>query len=153
MRNSFSYLILPDLKLMLCYYEGNIGLAEIMQSNLDLMSDPSYNPGYDVIMDFRSSIALAFSFESVGYVEFLKKTLRIKQTIRIGCLLTTPNQKFMFYILQPLIKVFHIDGRNFIKLTDCLEWFKYSNQEQILIKESLNSLKANQPHTIFSQGN
>lgn len=73
MKFKASYKIIPELKLLLEYYEGFITLDSFLKYKNDLISDSAYNNSFCAINDLRNC-TLAYNTEELKkYVEFAGK--------------------------------------------------------------------------------
>jgi hypothetical protein len=68
-----SYTIIPELKLIITYCNGRVLMEDIIQLNRNFISDQRYDPSFDLLMDFRESIAIAFKFDILDFSISLKK--------------------------------------------------------------------------------
>lgn len=138
-----SYLILPELKVILANFQGKIKLHELIQANLNFIGDKKYDPLFDVILDFRDSMAIAFGMDMFEYINFFKKSVRLKQRVKVGILYHSPNQKFLINVYKPLASLLKMDVGDYEQIDECLIWMGYSDQDQIQIKASLQGIKNN----------
>ena len=138
-----SYIILPELKVIITNFQGKIGLNDLIQLNVRFLNDETYDSSFDIIMDFRDSLAIAFGVDIREFMTFFSKSVRLKTRIRSGILIQSPNQKFLYGIYKPIASLFKMDVENFEMIDKCLEWMKYSEDEQIVIKSSLSGIKYN----------
>lgn len=145
MTNFNSYVILPELRLIVTNFQGKTQLDDVIQLNLKFLADQAYDSSYDMIMDFRDSLAIGFRMDLMDYVEFFKKSVRLKQKIRLGIMYQTSNQEFLLNIYKPIAKLLKMDLEIFLTLDECLTWMKYADEEQVLIKEALSSIKSKSP--------
>ena len=137
-----SYKIIPESKLILTYFEGTISMSDIIQLNLKLIADQSYDTTFNLIMDFRESTALAFKMDITDFFEFFKKTITLKQKIQSGILYSTPNQKFLIAFYIPTAMLLNIDAQGFTEINKCLDWMHFPEDEQQKIKAALFSMKS-----------
>lgn len=145
MTNFNSYVILPELRLIVTNFQGKTQLDDVIQLNLKFLADQAYDSSYDVIMDFRDSLAIGFRMDLMDYVEFFKKSVSLKQKIRLGIMYQTSNQEFLLNIYKPIAKLLKMELEIFRTLDGCLTWMKYTDEEQVLIKEALSSIKSKSP--------
>lgn len=145
MTNFNSYVILPELRLIVTNFQGKTQLDDVIQLNLKFIADQAYDSSYDVIMDFRDSLAIGFRMDLMDYVEFFKKSVSLKQKIRLGIMYQTSNQEFLLNIYKPIAKLLKMELEIFRTLDGCLTWMKYADKEQVLIKEALSSIKSKSP--------
>ena len=54
---------------------------------------------------------------------------------------STPNQKFLLSIYKPIASLLKMDVGDFEKIDSCLQWMGYTENDQLLIKESLEKMK------------
>lgn len=140
MAEHMAFSIIPDLKLILTYVEGRATLADVIKLNTRFLSDPAYDPAYDIIMDFRKSTALAFKMDIAEYFTFFRKNVKLPRRIKSGLLYSTPNHRFLISIYKPTAKLMKIDVGDFMDLEKCLDWMKYQPTEQLRIREALDAL-------------
>jgi len=137
-----SYVISPANHLIICNFQGRISFSEIIQINISFLSDTDYNCAFDVLLDFRSSIAIGFEFDLREYVKFFKKSVRLEKRVKVGILYNTANQEFLISIYKPIAKLLKMDVGSFRKFDDCIAWMNYTNGERVIIEDLLHSIKA-----------
>lgn len=136
-----SYLILPRNNLIMCNFQGKSRLVDVIKINNDFLNDEAYNASYDVILDFRNTIAIAFEFDLQEFAKFFKKTVKLQKRVKVGILYSTVNQEFLFSIYKPIAKLLGMDVGNYRKIDDCMKWMNYSEEDQAAIKAALDSIK------------
>lgn len=136
-----SYTIIPDLKLILVNCQGTITFKDLIQLNLRFIADKLYDSSFDVLMDFRDSTALAFKLDVAEFFDFFKKTISLSQRVRNGILYNTPNQKFIISVYKPTASLMKVDVEAFREINEYLVWMQFSSNEQVTIKEALDSIK------------
>ena len=136
-----SYNIHPALRLILTNFQGTIQISDVTQMTLKFINDKEYDASYDLIMDFRDSIAFGFNLDLMDYIEFFKKSISLKNRIQVGIMYSTPNQKFLLSIYKPIASLLKMDVGDFEKIDSCLQWMGYTENDQLLIKESLEKMK------------
>jgi hypothetical protein len=138
--NYSAHVIVPELKLILCYFQGKVKISDLIQLNLAFINDKEFNPDFNILMDFRSSTAIAFGIEMKEFYTLLKQAVKLNKIVKNGILVNTPNQKYLANIFKPLAKLNKIDAQDFLYLKDCLIWMGYSELEQVTIKDALSNL-------------
>lgn len=136
-----SFRIIPELNLILCNFQGKIQIKDVIQLNIDFIGDKDYNPSYDVLIDFRNSLAIGYRIDILQYVSFFIKSIHLKKKVHVGVLYSTYNQEFLLKIYKGFGKILQMDIENFQQIDDCLVWMGFSNGNELLINEILNSLK------------
>jgi len=119
-------------------------MKDVIALNLKFIADPDYDPDYDVFLDYTDSAAMAFRIEVFDFVEFLKKTIKLKNTVRVGNLYDTPNQEFLLKAYKGFGKILNLDIENFFYLRDYITWMQFNTEQEIQLNELLNSIKSNQ---------
>lgn len=143
MGDNTSYTIIPELKLIITYGKGRVFIEDIIQLNRNFISDKQYDPSFDLLMDFRDSIAIAFKFDILDFFDFFKENVSLKTRIRNGILYGTPNQKFLISIYKPIANLAKIDTENFKDIKLYFDWMQFSEDEQKVINDAIRSMKSN----------
>lgn len=141
MEKHLSYTILPELKLVICNYQGEISIKEVTQLTLTFIADPSFNPDFNVLLDFRNSAAIGFRVDITDYVDFLRKTISFKRKVKLGIVYSTPNQEFLLKFYKTFGKLLNLDIENFRQLEQYFDWMQFSENERQQITVSLQSIK------------
>ena len=139
------YLVLPEHKIILCYFEGQIQIQDIISINSQLISDPLYTPDCDVLMDFRNCEALVFRIEILEFVNFFKKNIKVKGKVKSGIIINSMNAEFLFNTYKSFINLFNVEAQRFHDLDSCLLWFRPKENDFTEIKEALVSIKPKKP--------
>ena len=137
MEKHLSYTILPELKLVVCNYQGEISIKEVTQLTPNFIADPIFNPEYNVLLDFRNSAAIGFRVDIIDYVNFLRKTISFKKKVKLGVVYSTPNQEFLLKFYKTFGKLLNLDIENFRQLEQYHDWMQFSEMEQLQINEAL----------------
>lgn len=136
-----SYIIIPELRLILTNLQGKIQISDVIRLTIDFIQDESYDPTYDLLMDYRGSIALGFKIDLLEYIEFLKRTIHLRHKVRVGMLTNTPNQRFLIAVYKPMARLLKMVVEDFQDIDRCLLWMGYGEKEQTLITDSLKQIK------------
>lgn len=136
-----SYKILPEFKLIICNYQGDISVKDVMQLTQTFVGDELFDPEFNVLIDFRNSLAIGFGLDIADYVKFFKKTVILKGKVMVGILYATPNQEFLLKIYKGFSKILNLEIEYFKQVEPCLEWMRFSGNEADLVIQALNSIK------------
>src|SRR5512133_2000675 len=120
-----SYTILPGCSVILTNFQGKIQMGDLIELNLKFISDPFYDASFDVIMDFSGSIAICYKMDLLEYIEFFKKTIRLKKRVKVGIVYSSPNQYYLINIYKPIASLLKMDVQDFKELDPCLRWMGY----------------------------
>lgn len=102
MKNHANYRILPELKLILECCKGHATVEDAINMKKDEMSDHSYNPNYNIIVDFQEFVAAinTNTTDSVSrFFDFLK-VIVLKN--KVAFLTAEPHQVVISMILKEL---------------------------------------------------
>ncbi len=72
-----AYRILPEYKLIIQLYKGDMTLTNLKEYKSKLFSDPAYNPLYSTLEDVSHVYIKALLTDVDEYVNFLKKTINL----------------------------------------------------------------------------
>jgi hypothetical protein len=137
-----SYKILAELNLIICNFQGDISIREVIDLNLLFMNDPEFDPLFNVMLDFRNSSAIGFRLDITDYVAFLKKNISFKVKVKVGIVYSTPNQEFLLKFYKGFGKFLNLDIEIFKQVSPCLNWLGFSDFNADLISDHLNSIKS-----------
>ena len=141
--NSFiSYKILPQKGLILNNFQNKIQVGDLIKLTLEFMKDPLYNPDFNLLMDFRGSMAIVFRMELADYIEFFKKNVRLNKTIRVAILYTSPNHEFLLKIYKPMAKLFKMDVEKFKDINEAMLWLGINHEDFYLVSSEMNAIKS-----------
>lgn len=136
-----SYKILPEFKLIICNYQGDISVKDVMQLTQTFVGDELFDPEFNVLIDFRKSLAIGFGMDIPDYVNFFKKTVILKGKVMVGILYSTPNQEFLLKIYKGFSRLMNLEIEYFKQVEPCLDWMRFSPNEADLVIQALNSIK------------
>lgn len=137
-----SYKILPELNLIVCNYQGEINITDVMNLTMAFVKDEHFNPDFNILIDFRHSSAIGFRLDITDYVNFFKNNVVLKNKVQVGITYSTPNQEFLLKIYKGFGKFMNLDIENFKKMEHCLVWLHFSESEASLIMQVLDSIKS-----------
>lgn len=141
MVNYTSYTILPEYKVILTNFQGKIRMGDLIGLNLQFISDPAYDASFDLIMDFSGSIAIGYKMDLLEYIEFFKKTVRLKKRVKVGIVYSSPNQNYLISIYKPIASLLKMDVQDFKQLDPCLRWMGYAESVRQKIRSTLESIR------------
>lgn len=137
-----SFCILPEYEVILCNLQGKIQLSDLIDLNIRFISDPLYHPSYNVILDFRESLTIGYRIDVAEYINFFRKSVKLKKIVKVGILYTTTNQEFLFNIYKAVGKLVKLDVELFKKIDACLQWIAFSPEGQLVVKDNFLKIKA-----------
>lgn len=149
MGNFTSHKILTEQNLVVCNFQGDISIKEVMAMNLTFINDPQFNPLFNVLLDFRNSSAIGFRLDITDYITFFKKNVSLKEKVQVGIVYSTPNQEFLLKFYKGFGKFLNLDIENFKHIAPCLEWLNFSENEAALVTDMLNSIKSSSEDLFF----
>jgi hypothetical protein len=120
-------------------------MEDVVKLNLLFIKDEAYDLTFGVILDLKNSLALGYRMDIFEYVEFLKKTIHLKERVKVAILTNSINQDFLISVYIPIAKLLKIDVAKFNQMDPCLKWMDYSAHECLLILESFKGMKFGAP--------
>ena len=143
-----SYKILPELNLIVCNYQGEISITDVMNLTLAFVKDEQFNSDFNVLIDFRHSSAIGFRLDITDYVNFIKNNVALKNKVQVGITYSTPNQEFLLKIYRGFGKFMNLEIENFKQIEPCLVWLHFSESEAFFIMQVLDSIKSGSDNLI-----
>lgn len=145
-----TYKIIPQLKLIITYFEGKAYLDDLIQLNKRFLVDELYDPSYDMLMDFSNSTAIAFRLDIYEYFDFMKKNVTLPKTIKNGILYSTSNQQFLISVYKPIAKLFKVNSESFKNVYAYFEWMGFGEEEREIVLDTLEKFKLKNKTDQFS---
>jgi hypothetical protein len=141
MKKKANYMILPELKLILECFKGDATDDESAQMIMAEVSDPLFNPTYNVIVDFREfeTFINNTTFESIAAFVHYLKALKVQNK---GAFLTTkPHQVVVVeYLKQLFTQQMHLNIEAFSTIEACIKYLGYSDNDLPEIKRNIEKL-------------
>lgn len=142
MGNFTSYSILVRQKLIICNYQGRINIKDVIQLTDKFIHDPDFDVTFDVLIDFRNSSAIGFRMDITDYMNFFKKSVPLKGTVKVGILYSTPNQEYLLKIYRGFSKLLNLDIEIFKPVEPCMEWMGFEGTDKEEVLQALASIKS-----------
>lgn len=139
-----SYFIDKNLGLILCNYQGEITVADVIQLNRQIFNDKDLGLDFNILIDFTGSTAIAFKIEIQDYISFFRKSKQLKNKAKVGVLFNTPNQSFLLGTYKTLGKFINHEVELFRNIDDYYTWMGFNAEQASKIKNLLNSIKLSQ---------
>ncbi len=145
-----SYKILPEQGLIICNYQGEITIKDVIQLTQTFVADSLFKPHFNVLIDFRNSSAIGFRLDIADYVSFFNKTITPKGKVQVGIMYSTPNQEYLLKIYKGFGKLMGLEIEIFKMIDPCLDWMPFSVDDKEIVKRALNSIKSTSDDIFFS---
>ncbi len=137
----FSYKILPQQNLIITNYGDKLQMKDLISTTIKFMQDSNYHPDQNLLIDFTGSLALSYRVDLYEFIEFFKKSVKLKKEIKVCILFSSPNQEFLINIYKPLAKLIKMDVEKFRSLNEGLSWLSFNDEDKALISQTLDELK------------
>jgi hypothetical protein len=135
------YKVIPECKLIVEYFEGQIGLNELIDFQLRQMEDKSCNPGYNDLTDLRNSEFIVQKNDVKKYADFVKQT-EIKQGNRKVAIITeNPGQTAITMLYSSYTKQLPLNNKVFSTLEAALKWIGIPGNDFLKVENILDKLK------------
>ena len=141
MESFISYKILPENGLILNNFQYKVQIRDLIVLTIEFMEDPLYNSEYNLLMDFRDSMAIVFRMELSDYISFFKKSVRLKKKVKIAILYSSPNHEFLIKIYKPMAKLLKMEVEQFKDVNEAMIWLGIPMDDFSVINSHLNDIK------------
>ena len=135
------YRFVPELNLIITSYHGDISMSDILQVTKQFTTDKEYNAEFDVLIDMKHCIGIAFRIELMDYVQYIKSSVKLKKKVKVGIVINTLNQEFLIKVYKGFGPLINMDIDYFRNEELCFEWMNFDNEQIKLIHEILESMK------------
>jgi len=143
MKPYICYKIIPEKKLVLEYFCGNLSWKDLMENKKILALDKNYDPTFNIIDDVRDAYIV---FEEDGISEFVKlinENINLKGERKTAILTDTPNQLVNSELLNSRDKDVLFKLKTVSTLEAATKWVNTSPSDFNFIENSLAELKNN----------
>jgi hypothetical protein len=143
MNNFMNHKIIPEKKLILEYYSGNISVQDLISNKIIISKEKEYSPNYNVIHDFRDAKLLIAEKEGKHFYDFLKNEKNFYKKRRVAHLTQTPDQVATTTQFTLMVGETSVEINTFSTLKAALTWVRLSTEDYDLIGTYLNEIKIN----------
>lgn len=141
MDTRLQYQILPEKKLILEYYSGNIYKNTIMYFKQEISKHVAYNMHYNIIHDFRDAELVANIEDVRSFIDYIKQNERTYAQKKIAFITDNPNQVTITYLFNALKKETYLIAETFSTLEGAIVWVGLRSTELDYIHSVLSELK------------
>jgi hypothetical protein len=141
MSHRIKYKIIPELKVAVEYYEGQISLNDIIEFELSEMENSEYRPTLNFVADFRNAELIAAESDVKKFVDFLKKTEGIIDQRKVALVTDTPNQVVLTTLYALYTSDMPVKNKVFSTLDAAMKWLEIKEENYDLIIGNLEELK------------
>jgi len=138
----YHYRILHEEKLVVEYYSGEIVLDNLIEFKKILLTDPEYNPHYNILADLRDATFLLTEYEIKRYLDYAQTILYLFKKRKSAYLTYTPNQvvfvTFIDYYSEGFLP---IEVKIFSTSNAAISWLKHSIFNYDVLENELIDLK------------
>ncbi|NOR28961.1 MAG: hypothetical protein GQ540_10595 [Lutibacter sp.] len=140
MKSCISYKIIPEKKLVLEYFCGNLVWDDLINNKKKLALEKNYNPTFNIIDDVRDAFVVYKEENIVEFVELLRNNSELYGIRKTAILTDTPNQLINSITLDT-VKNTPFKLKTVSTLLTATKWVNASPSDFKLVKDSLTELK------------
>jgi len=149
MKKFGSYRILKEHKTIIEYHAGDISPTEFLNSRKIISSDKEYNPGFDVILNYRDT-NLFFEPEDIdNFVNHFKKYDPIIGQRKSAFITKKPNQVVFTTLFSDGTEDIPVNIGTFCTTKAVFNWIGNTNFNVKYLNDIFKELK-NSPNTLYS---
>jgi len=147
-----AYKILPDKKLIIEYYSGEITVEDLIFFKNVIRKEPNYNWGWNTILDFRDCVLLIKNNDLKELVDFFKNNFERPESRNLAVLSANPNEVALSILYSFLVKDSGLDFETY-SFSTTLGIVKLFGENIITEKgliEIIDALKK-EPNNVYEQ--
>lgn len=134
------YRIIPELRLIMTTYAGDIIIQDFVNLTRRFIRDEAYNKDYNVLVDISQANGIAFRLDVVDYVEFIKKNVTLTRNVKVGILIHGLNQEFLMKFYRTFGGLIRMDINYFRERNDYFQWMSFTQDEILLADRILDEM-------------
>lgn len=130
-----------ELGVIVISFQGKIYPKDMVGLLGELFNHQEYRVDFPTVYDFSGSTAIGYQIDVIPFVKRLGE-FRNSGSVpkRIGLIVKTPNQKFLFNVFLKFAPSFNLDIKVFDEAKPCVTWIKEGADDQ---EKLCQLLKAN----------
>ncbi len=146
------YKILPDKKLIIEYYSGEIFMDDFIELKKKISQEKDYDPTFFSLLDFRDAAVTVGEQDMRRYLKFVKENSKVYGDRKTAYLTSTPDDVVVTTIFSTVVSETDVP----INIKVCstinavIDWFHTVNIDEETIDLILDELKT-QPGNVFEE--
>ena len=142
MIDKVKYRVLPDIKIIIEYFNGAITLNDIIENDENIVIDKQYNLNYNSIISFRDAqFMLSEDNDIINYINFVNTNSKIIGKRKVAFLTSTPDQVALLTIYEMLGENLPMTYNIFSTMKASLKWVGVSISYIDLFEKYIEDLK------------
>jgi hypothetical protein len=146
-----SYVIMPQKKLVLEYYRGQISMSDLIHFKEVISEEPHHNFYFNTLIDFRDAKLVIGKNELETILKFFRKKFKSEGSRNVAYLTSTPNEVVLtklFSLLAYDYADLNFNLQTFSTIEAASNWFSSVSVDSETLKSALSELK-NSPNKVF----
>lgn len=132
--------VMPEISLVVCSYQGAVTMGDLIDITREFMAQPDFDPEFNVCVDLLHCKGIAFRLDLLDYVEFARKSLKLKKKVRAGILVQSINYEYLIKVYKSFGPLLKLEIESFRHLDDFFTWMGYDENQRGLILKYLKSI-------------
>jgi len=141
MIDKVKYRVLPDIKIIIEYFNGEITLNDIIENDKNIVIDKHYNLNYNSIIDFRDAQLMLSQDDIINYINFVNKNSEIVGKRKVAFLTSTPDHVALLTIYDMLGESLPMAYNIFSTMKASLKWVGVSISHIDLFEKYIEDFK------------
>ncbi len=141
MNKYIQYKIIPDLKLTIEYFKGQVYLDDIIDFKNIEIKDKKYNPNYNSVGDFRDAELLLDENQIKEFINYVKRYNKNMGVRKSALLTNTPSQVVITTLYQLNSEGLPMSFKIFSTLESAMEWMGISPNDYHKIEKTIQDMK------------
>ncbi len=137
------YKIFPENGILIEYLGGHISWSDYFELKKQELSDPDYNPSYNVITDMRSIKVYSEDLDGIdNYIQFIKENNQIVGNRKTAMLTDDSKHVVHSEVLKHMLSYFPMELRTVSTYYAAFEWTELNFDTRIQLVKHLEELRA-----------
>lgn len=141
MSSYYKHKILSKQRIFLQYFKGIVNFNTIVIVMNKVMSDKSFDPSFNSIVDFRDAHIDFDEIEVERFVDILNKQNALNKYRRAALLTNTPNQVVFLSMYTSLTEKNIVNYKIFSTIESSLQWIEINKESETFIRKELENLR------------
>lgn len=141
MANYMSYKVLPDLKIIVEYFEGQINLQDLINFQLNQLKDESCRLDYNDITDVRNAQFVVLKDDLKKYVEFVRNSDAKQHNRKVAIIADNPGQTAITMLYSAYTENLALNNKVFSTIEAAIKWMGMPVDRLSSISDTIELIK------------
>jgi hypothetical protein len=139
--NNLTYKVLPEFKLIVEYFEGQINLQDLINFQMNQLNDAACKLDFNDLTDVRNAQFVVLKNDLKKYVEFVRNNESKHHNRKIAIIADKPNQTAITMLYSAYTERLPLNNKVFSTVEAAVEWMGLGVNDLPAINDAIETIK------------